>query len=93
MSIKTTRACIEAILSGSIHHETFRTDQNFGFDVPTSIVGIDPELLDPRSTWSDHDAYDKQAQSLAQMYIDNFKQYEGVGDVDYTQYGPKVQKK
>lgn len=90
MSIKTTRACIDAILNGSIHDSNFRTDETFGFDVPTAIPGIDPELLDPRATWEDHAAYDAMAAKLAQMYIDNFKQYEGAGSDDYTQYGPKV---
>jgi phosphoenolpyruvate carboxykinase (ATP) len=90
MSIKDTRACIDSILNGSIKDATFRKDPVFGFDVPTSLPGIDSSVLDPKSTWADKDAFDETAKKLAQMYVDNFKKYEGKGSVDYTQFGPKV---
>jgi phosphoenolpyruvate carboxykinase (ATP) len=90
MSIKDTRACIDSILNGSIEDATFRKDPVFGFDVPTSLPGIDSSVLDPKSTWADKDAFDETAKKLAQMYVDNFKKYEGKGSVDYTQFGPKV---
>ena len=90
MSIKTTRACIDAILSGGIHDAPMRTDEIFGFDVPTELPGIDSHLLDPKTTWPDHNAFDTQANKLAEMYAKNFKKYEGKGSMDYTQYGPKV---
>ena len=44
--------------------------------VPTALDGIDAKILDPRSTWSDVAAYDEQAAKLAQMFLDNFAQYE-----------------
>ena len=90
MSIKTTRACIDAILNGGIHDAPMRTDEVFGFDVPTELPGIDSHLLDPKSTWPDKAAFDAQATKLAEMYAKNFKKYEGKGSMDYTQYGPKV---
>lgn len=91
MSIKTTRACIDAILDGSINDAEVRKDPIFGFDVPVSLPGIDGSVLDPRSTWQDKDAYDAAARNLANMYVDNFKQYEGVGSIDYTQHGPQIE--
>jgi phosphoenolpyruvate carboxykinase (ATP) len=90
MSIGTTRACIDAILDGSIHDATFKTDPVFGFQVPTALHGVDSKLLDPRATWSNPKDYDEAEEKLAGMFINNFKKYEGVGSVDYTQYGPKV---
>ena len=90
MSIKTTRACIDAILDGSINDAEFRTDPVFGFQVPTALPGLDPAVLDPKSTWPDKAAFDETAAKLAKMYVDNFKKYEGKGSVDYTQYGPKI---
>jgi phosphoenolpyruvate carboxykinase (ATP) len=90
MSIKTTRACIDAILNGSIHDAEWVKDPVFGFEVPKALPGIDSHMLDPKSTWSDPSQFDATARKLAQMYRDNFKKYEGQGSVDYTQFGPKV---
>jgi ATP-dependent phosphoenolpyruvate carboxykinase len=93
MSIKTTRACIDAILDGSIHDAEFHMDPVFGFAVPKELPGIDSHLLDPKTTWPSAEEYDAAANDLAQLYVDNFKQYEGKGSVDYTQFGPKPLKK
>jgi len=90
MSIKATRACIDAILDGSINDAEFETDPLFGFEVPKTLNGIDSALLDPKSTWADPDKFDETAEKLARMYIDNFKKYQGQGSVDYTQFGPKL---
>lgn len=90
MSINTTRTCIDAILDGSINDATFRSDPVFGFDVPVSLPGLDSHVLDPRSTWPDKTAFDAQARKLAEMYVNNFRKYEGKGSVNYTQYGPQI---
>lgn len=90
MSIKATRSCVDAILNGSIHDAEFVEDPNFGFEVPKALEGVDPALLDIRSTWPSGEEYDQKAKELAQMFVNNFKKYEGVGSTDYTKYGPKV---
>ena len=91
MSIKTTRACVNAILDGSIHDAEFVTDSIFGWQVPRSLPGVDSKVLDPRSTWSDPQAYDDMERKLAQMYIQNFEKYQDKqGNVDYAQFGPKL---
>ena len=90
MSIKTTRTCIDAILDGSIQQAEFKKDKIFGFDVPVALNGVDPQVLDIRSTWSDPAAYDSQAAKLGKMFVDNFKKYEGKGTTDYTQFGQQV---
>jgi phosphoenolpyruvate carboxykinase (ATP) len=90
MSIKATRSCIDAIMNGSINEAEFVEDPVFGFEVPKSVPGVDPALLDIRSTWADPAKYDEMEKKLAGMYIDNFKKYDGMGSEDYTQYGPKL---
>jgi phosphoenolpyruvate carboxykinase (ATP) len=90
MSIKTTRSCIDAILDGSIRHTEFKKDPIFGFDVPVALEGVDAAVLDIKGTWTDPAKYDAQAKKLAKMFIENFKKYEGKGDVDYTKYGPQI---
>lgn len=89
MSIKTTRTCIDAILDGSIEHADFKQDPNFGFQVPIALRGVSPDVLDIRNTWNDPEKYDQQAKKLGQMYVENFKKYEGKGATDYSKFGPR----
>ncbi|MDK3072101.1 phosphoenolpyruvate carboxykinase [Sedimentitalea sp. JM2-8] len=75
MPIKATRALLTAALDGSLAEVDFRKDANFGFEVPVSVPGVAEVLLDPRRTWDDPAAYDKQAAELVKMFADNFEQY------------------
>ncbi|MGL4412917.1 phosphoenolpyruvate carboxykinase [Roseinatronobacter monicus] len=75
MPIKATRALLSAALDGSLSGVDFRRDRNFGFDVPVSVPGVADVLLDPRRTWEDTDAYDRQAAKLIAMFAENFAQY------------------
>jgi phosphoenolpyruvate carboxykinase (ATP) len=77
-------------MSGEINNVPMRKDEVFGFEVPLELPGIDPVLLDPKSTWPDHKAFDEQANKLANMYAKNFKKYEGKSSVDYAKFGPKI---
>ena len=76
MPIKATRALLAAALDGSLDSAKFRTDPNFGFEVPVDVPGVDTAILDPRSTWEDKAAYDRQARKLVGMFIDNFEKFE-----------------
>jgi phosphoenolpyruvate carboxykinase (ATP) len=76
MPIAVTRALIDAALSGSLDRAGMRRDPHFGFAVPVSVPSIDPAILDPRSTWSDAQAYDAQAKKLASMFVKNFARFE-----------------
>jgi len=75
MPIKATRALLSAALDGTLNGGQFRKDPNFGFEVPVTCHGVDDGLLDPRQTWADRTAYDRQAAKLVQMFADNFAQY------------------
>ena len=75
MPIRATRALLTAALGGDLGHAEFRKDPNFGFDVPVSVAGVADILLDPRRTWDDADAYDRQASKLVNMFSDNFAKY------------------
>ncbi|MGV2101949.1 phosphoenolpyruvate carboxykinase [Rhizobium sp. 21-4511-3d] len=76
MPIKATRALLAAALSGELAKADLRTDANFGFAVPVSVAGVDNGILDPRSTWADAAAYDRQAEKLVGMFIANFAKFE-----------------
>ena len=50
--------------------------------------GVDPGLLDPRSTWSDPAAYDAKARELAGLFRENFKQFADVVRPETAAAGP-----
>ncbi len=75
MPIPVTRAVLAAALDGRLVEQAFRKDPWFGFDVPLSVDGVDDALLDPRGTWADPLAYDRQAKKLVAMFSENFEQY------------------
>ena len=90
MPIKATRALLNAALDGSLNDADFRTDPNFGFQVPVSVPGVDTAILDPRATWADKNAYDETAAKLVDQFVENFVQFEEHVDDGVRQAGPKV---
>jgi phosphoenolpyruvate carboxykinase (ATP) len=90
MPIKATRALLNAALDGSLNNATFRTDPNFGFEVPVSVPGVDAKILDPRAAWSDTAAYDALAKKLVGMFIENFAQFADHVDEGVRQSAPKA---
>ena len=90
MPIKATRALLNAALDGSLNKATFRKDETFGFMVPTALPGVDAKILDPRSTWADPVAYDRQAAKLADMFVTNFAKFETYVDESVRDSAPKA---
>ncbi len=84
MPIKATRALLTAALDGSLADAPMRKDKNFGFEVPTHVKAsaVPDILLDPRRTWDNAEAYDRQAAKLVAMFAENFAQYEAHIDAD-----------
>ena len=90
MPIKATRALLNAALDGSLNSAEYRTDATFGFEVPVSVAGVDAKILDPRSTWTDKDAYDATASKLAGQFVDNFAQFSDHVDEAVRLAAPKT---
>jgi len=77
ISIKDTRGIIDAILDGSINGAPTKSIPYFNFEVPTSLPGVDPKILDPRDTYADPSQWEEKAKDLAGRFIKNFAKYEG----------------
>ena len=75
ISIKDTRAIIDAILDGSIEKAETKMIPIFNFEVPTALHDVDTSILDPRETYADASAWNVKAEDLAARFISNFKQY------------------
>ncbi|MDD9908233.1 MAG: phosphoenolpyruvate carboxykinase [Ahrensia sp.] len=90
MPIKATRALLSAALDGSLNTVDMRRDANFGFEVPVSVPGVDTALLTPRHTWTDTTDYDRQAATLVDMFIENFRKFESHVEAEILDAAPKA---
>ncbi len=75
ISIKDTRAIIDAILNGSIEKAETKTIPFFNLEIPTALENVDSGILDPRDTYQDKEEWSVKAKDLAKLFIENFKQY------------------
>ena len=90
ISLCYTRAMVQAALSGELEQQTFMSHAHFGISIPNACPGVPTAMLNPRDTWLDKTAYDKQATALAQRFIQNFQQYASQASEEIRQASPKL---
>lgn len=96
ISLAYSRAMIKAALNGGLETAIFHKDPIFGLMIPKTCPSVDSKLLDPRKTWQNEALYDLKAKELAQLFIKNFKYFEGAvyeafgGYMDIEIAGPKI---
>ncbi len=72
---------MRAILDGSLRTTSFETDDAFGLSIPTEVPGVPSDVLHPRRTWADAEAYDAKATKLAQLFRENDAKYDIADEV------------
>lgn len=87
MKLSYTRAMIQAALQGELDQAETVTDDIFGLNIPVEIKNVPSEVLVPRNTWTDKDAYDNAAKDLAAEFHKNFTKFSGVNE-NIKQAGP-----
>ncbi|MBF0499346.1 MAG: phosphoenolpyruvate carboxykinase (ATP) [Candidatus Riflebacteria bacterium] len=90
ISIKYTRALLNAALNGKLANVGYRVDPVFGFSVPTSCEGVPESILDPASSWPSKDSYMEKYLELASRFQENFKKFEDRCSPDIIKAGPKA---
>ncbi len=90
MSLKYTRALITAALSGELDAVSYETLPIFDLQIPVACPGVPAEILNPRNTWADKDAYDAKAKELAQKFNHNFEKYASEASAEILAAAPKV---
>ena len=83
ISIKATRAIIDAILDGSIEKSETHMIPIFNLEIPTTLHDVDSAILDPRITYQDSEEWTTKATNLAQLFISNFIQYTDTTQGEY----------
>jgi phosphoenolpyruvate carboxykinase (ATP) len=71
MSIAHTREIVSAVVEGRLRDVPTHVDPIFGLHIPDRVPGVPPEVLDPRASWSDPEAYDRQALKLRRLFEEN----------------------
>lgn len=89
MPIEHTRALLNAAIEGRFADAEYVEDPVFGVQVPTVCEGVPTEVLRPRDTWSDPEAYDRKARELAVRFHDNFEQFESEAGDEVKNAGPR----
>ena len=90
MNINHTRSMVRAALDGRLAKARTRIDPVFGFEVPLTCPDVPTEFLDPRATWADKVAYDRQALRLATMFAANFAAFADGTTDEIRTAGPNV---
>jgi phosphoenolpyruvate carboxykinase (ATP) len=90
MKLSYTRAMITAALNGELDNVKFETLPVFGLHFPSSCPNVPSEILNPRQTWNDKNAYDNKAAELAAKFVKNFEQYASQASDEIMAAAPKV---
>lgn len=90
IKLKFTRAMITAALNGELDNVDFVQHEVFGLNMPVECPNVPADKLNPKSTWKDSAAYDKKADELAQLFVENFKKYEEYANEEIMNAAPGV---
>jgi len=91
MKLPYTRAMLRAALAGELDDVETATAPFFGLQIPTSVPGVPSEVLNPRDTWADKDAYDARARDLAEAFRANFERFADRVPESVRNAGPRAE--
>jgi len=90
ISIKYTRALLNAALSGVLLNEQYRIDPVFGFEVPLHCPEVPDSVLDPAEAWPSKDEHMRKYKELASRFVENMKKFEDQTPDEVIAAGPKI---
>jgi phosphoenolpyruvate carboxykinase (ATP) len=90
ISIRYTRALLNAALNGNLANVRYKQDSIFGFEVPVTCPNVPDEVLDPSSSWGDKKEYDRRYKDLAMRFKQNFGKFTDRTPQEVIDAGPKV---
>ena len=90
MSLKITRSLITAALKGDLNKVDYEIHEIFGVAMPITCPHVPTDVLNPRNTWIDHEAYDQKANYLAGAFNKNFEKFEAFASAETLEGAPRV---
>jgi phosphoenolpyruvate carboxykinase (ATP) len=88
MDLPHTRRMLSEAIAGNLNDIGYFTEPVFGLQIPERINGVPSEILRPRNTWSDKEAYDRKASRLAGMFRENFERFSQNASKELMEAGP-----
>ena len=91
MELKYTRAMIQAAMAGRLGNysrETYTIDPTFLIAYPKQCPDVPKDVLCPKNTWKDKEAYEIKSNELAGAFNANFEKYKSYADKDTIDGGP-----
>lgn len=92
MKLKYTRAMINAVLKGDLglySYDNYHIHSVFGVAQPRECPGVPTDVLSPRTTWNDDEAYYRTAFKLSNAFRENFKKFEAFASEEIRRGGPQ----
>ena len=90
MKLRYTREMISSALEGKLDKVEYEQHPIFGLAMPVTCENVPTEVLNPRNTWKDKEAYDKKAQVLAESFKKNFEKFEKQANEEILSGAPKT---
>ena len=81
---------ITAAMKGELNHVSYEAHPTFGVLMPSAVPNVPSEILNPRNTWADKEAYDKKSNELAKLFVNNFAKYAEKASEEIRSAAPKV---
>lgn len=88
MNLQHTRTMITAALENQLQQVAYETHEVFGLAMPVSCPKVPDEILNPRNTWKDKDAYDQKAHDLATAFLKNFEKFSAFANEEIMEGAP-----
>lgn len=92
MHLPYTRAMVSAALSGELDTVAYETEPFFGLALPTSCPNVPTEILNPRATWADKNAYNAQARGMVARFEKGFAQFKNEVSKAIADAGPSLER-
>ena len=89
ISLRYTRAIIDAIHSGALNDVATTVDPHFGIHIPAECPGVPSEILNPVNTWADKASFEATAKKLVNLFHQNFQQFDDFATDEIRDAGPK----
>jgi phosphoenolpyruvate carboxykinase (ATP) len=80
---------VRAALSGALDDAPTRVHEHFRLNYVTDVPGVDPAILDPRTSWTDEAAYEAAAAKLVKMFATNFERFAAHVPTEVLAAGPR----